>query len=123
VIGLRFPEAITTFCDRSWQGRNMQLSVDPEEIRSIIHDVVTQVLSLIDWPTGRVALDETEAAQACGVGRHVLRDLRLAGKIKGRKLGKKIVYTREDLLNALNAANENNGKIAPTVHRRRIQNA
>ena len=101
----------------------MQLSVDPEEVRSIVREIVNQVLSAIDWPNGRVALDEAEAAQACGVGRHVLRDLRLAGKIKGRKLGRKIVYTREDLLNALSAANENEGNITPTVHRRRNQNA
>jgi len=55
----------------------------------------------VDWPNGRLALDEAEAARACGVGRHVLRDLRLAGKIKARKLGKKVIYTRTDLLIAL----------------------
>ena len=47
------------------------------------------------------ARNEAEAAGACGVARHVLRDLRLSGRIKARKLGRKVVYTREDLMRAL----------------------
>ena len=81
----------------------MRLHFDSDEFRSLIREVVAETLSAIDWPEGRVALDEAEAATACGVGRHVLRDLRLAGKIEARKLGKKSVYTRADLLKALGA--------------------
>ena len=99
----------------------MELVVNPEEMRTIIREVVAEVLTALDWPTGRVALDESEAAIACGVGRHVLRDLRLAGRIKGRKLGKKVVYSREDLLNALNAINPSNGTLSPSPNRKRYQ--
>jgi hypothetical protein len=84
----------------------MQLQFDPEELRKLIREVVGEVLATINWPTGRLALTEFEAAQACGVGRHVLRDLRLSGRIKGRKLGKKVLYTRDDLLGALDVVNE-----------------
>ena len=70
----------------------MHLQLDPDEFKDLIRQVVGEVLTAIDWPAGRLALTEEEAALACGVGRHVLRDLRLAGKIRGRKLGKKTVY-------------------------------
>ena len=79
----------------------MHLQLDPDEFKDLIRQVVGEVLTAIDWPAGRLALTEEEAALACGVGRHVLRDLRLAGKIRGRKLGKKTVYQRSDLLAAL----------------------
>jgi hypothetical protein len=73
----------------------------------------------IDWPAGRVALDEAEAARACGVARHVLRDLRLSGRIKGRKLGRKIVYTRQDVLAALEAVDTDDREMAP--HQRLVR--
>jgi hypothetical protein len=79
----------------------MRLQFDQDELRDLVREVVAEVVTAIDWPAGRLALDEAEAAQACGVARHVLRDLRLRGKTKGRKLGRKIVYTRDDLLAVL----------------------
>ena len=82
----------------------MELHFNSEEMQDLIRQVVAEVLSAIDWPAGRLALDEAEAARACGVGRHVLRDLRYAGKIQARKLGKKVIYTRTDLLRALGVA-------------------
>ena len=79
----------------------MHLQLDSNDLKHLIREVAGEILAAIDWPTGRLALTEVEAAQACGVGRHVLRDLRLAGRIRGRKLGKKTVYLRTDLLAAL----------------------
>lgn len=79
----------------------MQISLDREAIRELVQEVLTEIGGVMDWPAGRVALDEAEAARACGVARHVLRDLRLSGQIKARKLGRKVVYTREDLMRAL----------------------
>ena len=78
----------------------LEISFDREVLRELIQEVLVEV-GPIDWPAGRVALDETEAARACGVARHVLRDLRLSGQIQARKLGRKVVYTREDLLRAM----------------------
>jgi hypothetical protein len=59
----------------------MEFHFDSEETRDLIRQVVVEVLAVIDWPVDRLALTEAEAAKACGVGRHVLRDLRLVGKI------------------------------------------
>jgi hypothetical protein len=84
----------------------MRIALDEDELRPLIREVVAEVLQTVDWPEGRIALTEAEAAEACGVRRHVLRDLRLAGKITGRRLGKRIVYTRQDLLNALSHHDE-----------------
>ena len=50
---------------------------------------------------GRLAFNEAEAAAAIGVARHVLRDARLRGEIKGSKPGKGIVYRRDELLRFL----------------------
>jgi hypothetical protein len=64
--------------------------------------IATQLFAeALDWPAGRVALTEEEAAAACGVGRHVLRDLRLAGRLQSLKLGRRNIYTRELLLAGL----------------------
>ncbi len=83
-------------------------SVEVKFDRQLLHELVKQVLSeageLLDWPAGRIALPEDEAAQACGVGRHVLRDLRLSGVIKAHRLGRKVVYTRADLIAALHSS-------------------
>jgi hypothetical protein len=76
----------------------MHLTIDPTELRPLIAEIVREVLTTIDWPAGRVSLEESEAATACGVSRHVLRDARLRGELKGTKIGKATVYTREQLL-------------------------
>jgi hypothetical protein len=79
----------------------MRLEFAKTEIEELVRQVVAEVLSAIDWPQGRIALDEQEAAKACGVNRHVLRDLRLSGKLKTKKLGRKVVYCRDDLIRVL----------------------
>ena len=84
----------------------MCFSVDRLALRGLVQEILREMVGLLDWPSDRLALDEAEAAAACGVARHVLRDLRLSGKINARKLGRKIVYTRGDLLTALALLNE-----------------
>lgn len=81
----------------------MNLKFDREELRPIVRELLNEVLVAMGWPVGRIALDEAEAAAACGVGRHVLRDLRLAGKFRGRRLGRKIVYLPSDLIAGLDS--------------------
>ncbi len=94
------------FSDQSTGGGSVnqgavQLTFDRTLLRELVQEVLRETVGLLDWPAGRIALDEEEAALACGVRRHVLRDLRLSGAIKAQKLGRKFVYTREDLLVAL----------------------
>lgn len=79
----------------------LTVSVDAKSLEELVRRIVTKTIGLSDWPAGRIALDEGEAAAACGVARHVLRDLRLAGRIQAKKLGRKYVYSRSDLLDAL----------------------
>lgn len=87
----------------------MHLAVDDAELKSLVNEVVEQTLSALGWPTGRVALTEAEAAQACGVKRHVLRDARLRGELAGRRVGKGILYTPDDLRSFLDRAREETG--------------
>jgi hypothetical protein len=79
----------------------MRFDFDDRALAELVRSIIKETLAEIGWPEGRVALTENEAAVACGVGRHVLRDLRLKGRIHGVKLGKRIVYTRQQLLAAL----------------------
>lgn len=74
---------------------------DRELIREVVTEVVSEVLANIDWPIGRLALSEEEAAKSCGVGRTVLRDLRYAGHLHPKKIGRSFRYTRKLLLEFL----------------------
>ncbi len=47
---------------------------------------------------GRMGFPEAEAASLLGVPRHVLRDARLRNEISAVRVGKKIVYAKEELL-------------------------
>ncbi len=74
------------------------IQVDPADLRPVLESVVREILGLLDWPAGRLALTEPEAAAAMGVPRHVLRDARLSGELVGRRVGRRVVYTRCDLI-------------------------
>lgn len=90
----------------------MKLIVEAEEVRALVADVFHQALEALDWPKERICLTESEAAAACGVSPHVLRDLRQAGHITHSRLGRRIVYLRQDLLAVLGSfrRNERGGK-------------
>jgi hypothetical protein len=81
----------------------MNLTLSREILRALIAEVFREVLPQLDWPRERLALSEAEAAQAIGVGRHVLRDLRLRGLIEVPRIGKRVIYTRAKLLQAIDA--------------------
>jgi hypothetical protein len=79
----------------------MRFEFDDETLANLIRKIIAEIAAELCWPPDRIALTESEAAAACGVGRHVLRDLRLAGKLNGTRLGRGVVYTRTQLLNGL----------------------
>lgn len=83
--------------------RPMRIEIDAEELKPFVEKVVREVLEQTSWPVGRVALTEAEAADALGVPRHTLRDWRLSGrsKVTVRKVGNRVLYTREDLFRLL----------------------
>lgn len=78
----------------------MNLSIDPDELRPLIHTVVSEVvaqLGALPDANSRLAFTETEAAAKLGLKSHQLRDARLRGEIQSVKLGGRIGYTREEL--------------------------
>ncbi len=79
----------------------VSLNFDRGLLQQIVAEVIREVATDIDWPAGRIAISEVEAAEALGVRRHVLRDLRLSGRISATRLGRSIMYTRRQLFDAL----------------------
>ena len=59
----------------------MRLEFDQDELRELVRQILTEVLTEVDFPVARVTLDEAEAAEDCGVGRHVLQAPLPPGKI------------------------------------------
>lgn len=79
----------------------MNMSFSPDDLRPLVVAVVAEVLAtkaVTDAKLGsRLGFLEAEAAALLGVPRHVLRDCRLRGEISGRLVGKKVVYSREEI--------------------------
>ena len=46
---------------------------------------------------GRIGYTEPEAATLVGVRPHVLRDCRLRGEISARRVGRRLIYSRDEL--------------------------
>lgn len=80
----------------------MNLQFDESDFRPLVADVVREVLDQTknndQRLNGRLAYHEAEAAELIGVARHTLRDCRLRGEITGSRIGKRIVYARDELL-------------------------
>ena len=90
----------------------MKIVINENELRPLIEQVVTQTLERLDRDRARVgdriAFEEAEASMMLGVPRHVLRDMRLRGEVVAGKLGRRVVYSREQLLDLLDRSR--NGK-------------
>lgn len=89
----------------------MNLSFDPQDLRPLVEQVVTETIERLEAARAmvgdRLAYDEPEAAALIGVRRHVLRDARLRGEVIASRIGKRTVYTREELLRFLGRAQVN----------------
>jgi len=83
----------------------MKMQFNMDDIHPIIEIAVSETLRQIEGNEAkmvdRIAFPEDEAARLLGVNRHVLRDCRLRGEIEGSKVGKRIVYTRDQLVKFL----------------------
>lgn len=79
----------------------MNIDIDAKFLRPLIQAVVQETLAANAAVSakldGRLAFTEPEAAALLGVRSHVLRDARLRGKIEASTVGKRIVYTRQQL--------------------------
>ncbi len=84
----------------------MNLSFTQDDLRPLVETIVDQTLERVEaaqgkLPAGRLAYPETEAAELLGVAPHKLRDCRLRGEVTASKVGKSIVYQRDELVRFL----------------------
>lgn len=82
------------------EGQEVRIeSSDLEAFKPLVAEVVRTVLAELKRANGssRLAYTEPEAANLLGLPRHSLRDLRLAGKVRASRLGKRIIYERCEL--------------------------
>lgn len=89
------------------------MQFDDDDLTPLIERVVTRVLDqrqADDAKLGnRLAYTEPEAAALLGMPAHVLRDARLRGEVVGSRIGKRIFYSRDQLLKLL-AKNQTQGR-------------
>ena len=80
----------------------MNISFDQAVLRPLIEQIVAAVLERLDAERqaigDKLAYPEAAAAALLGIQRHALRDARLRGEIAGSRLGKRVVYERQELL-------------------------
>jgi hypothetical protein len=80
----------------------MKFQLDPEDLRPLVEIVVTETIKQLEAERakldGQLAFTEAKAAALIGVAPHVLGDARRRGEVSGSKCGKRVVYTREELL-------------------------
>jgi hypothetical protein len=90
----------------------VSLNVPPEALRPLVRQVVEEVLTALEADRAklgdnRLAWSEAEAARLIGLNVHQLRDERLRGRIRSSSIvGRRIRYTRQDLLDYLHASRE-----------------
>lgn len=94
----------------------MALHLDPNALKPLLREIVSEVLAQVEADRARVgdrlAYAEQEAARLLALEPHQLRDERLRGRISASRIvGRRVRYTREDLLAYL-AANRTDGETA-----------
>ncbi len=80
----------------------MKVIFDESALVPVIEKTVLETLNQVDADRSRLgdrlAFPEAEAARSLGVKPHILRDARLRGDISGTRIGRRVVYEREQLL-------------------------
>ncbi len=83
----------------------MKIAFDAQDMKPLITAVVAEVVDRLEADQAqlgdRIGFLEAEAAALVGVEPHVLRDCRLRGEISATRVGKRIVYSRKELLRFL----------------------
>jgi hypothetical protein len=83
----------------------MKFELQPDDLRPLVQMVVTEVIERFEADRtaldGRLAYTEPEAAALIGVQPHVLGDARRRGEIVGARVGKRILYERDQLITFL----------------------
>jgi hypothetical protein len=82
----------------------MKETIEPDTLADAVTKVLSAIASFDVVPLqSRLAYTEAEAAKLIGVEPHVLRDERLRGNVRGKKVGRRVFYRREDLAEFLSA--------------------
>ena len=83
----------------------MKIELDRETLVPLIEQVVAETLRQVDQDRAqlgdRLGFTEREAAELLGLPRHSLRDARLRGEISASRIGRRVLYRREELENFL----------------------
>ncbi len=79
-------------------GNVMRLEIDSDQWRPLIKAIVAECLAQLPVADDRVAYTEAESADLLGVAKTTLRDERLRGRIEASKVGRRVFYTRSQLL-------------------------
>jgi hypothetical protein len=79
----------------------MHFQFSPDDLRPVIESVVTELLERFADSGEQIAFGEAEAAAMLGVARTTLRDERYRGRVNASLVGRKIRYTKRDLLEYL----------------------
>ena len=84
----------------------MKVSFEDTELSPLIQRIMAEVLRQQKGAeakaNGRLGYSESEAAALLSVPPHVLRDCRLGQEISDRMVGKRYIYSRDELMNLLN---------------------
>jgi hypothetical protein len=81
-------------------GVEMKLDAsDIYDLKPLLATFARELLAEIDADAerGRLAFTEKQAAEAIGVPSWKLRDCRLRGELRGRLVGRTMVYSRDEL--------------------------
>ena len=79
----------------------MEIKLDPTDLKPVIETVITELLTRFEDTDGRIAFTEEEAAGLLGVPATTLRDERLRERVEASLVGRKIRYTKRQLLDYL----------------------
>ena len=66
-------------------------------VQEIVAEVLTHTAALQAGPTDQIGYTQVEAAALIGVEWYALRDARLRGEVSARKVGRRLIYAREEL--------------------------
>ena len=87
-----------------------QINLDDEVLAPLVARITKQVVEQLDETRakfgGRLGYTLPEAAAMIGVKPHVLRDARARGEIRGRLIGKRLIFSRDELIRFVNAEEE-----------------
>lgn len=76
------------------------ISITASDLRPLVAEVAHEILArhIQAVPPERIGFTETEAAALIGLKKHNLRDARLRGEVSGRRVGRRVLYERGELM-------------------------